>query len=113
MFCILKSSKVARSVIEARNCNLVPCRNHIERSLYTLHANLCSLVERFGGTCWLHHQRSRNANRTLKTIFVSYLISPRVNRQEDETDHSHPPASESKISGAIPPIPHTSSWNGA
>jgi hypothetical protein len=32
---------------------------------------------------------------------------------ELEADHSSPIGAEAKMRGAIPPLPHTSSWRGA
>jgi hypothetical protein len=40
-------------------------------------------------------------------------VSPEVKRQGREDDHSPPSSAEVKNAGAIPPFPHTSSWNGA
>jgi len=40
-------------------------------------------------------------------------LFPGVKRPRSEADHSSPPSAEVKMHGAIPPLPHTSSWGGA
>jgi hypothetical protein len=35
-----------------------------------------------------------------------------VKQQGLDTDHTSPSGAEVKIGGAIPPLPHTSSWHG-
>jgi hypothetical protein len=39
-------------------------------------------------------------------------VSPGIKRQGREADHSVPSRSKIKNSGAIPPLPRTSSWHG-
>jgi hypothetical protein len=41
------------------------------------------------------------------------LFSPDANRQEREADHSPPCSAKVKKVGAIPPLPHMSSWHRA
>jgi hypothetical protein len=45
--------------------------------------------------------------------FTDVAISPGVKRQGREGDHSFPYTAEIKNGGAIPPLPHTSSWRSA
>jgi hypothetical protein len=40
-------------------------------------------------------------------------LSPGVKGQEREADNSPPSSTKVKKGGAIPPLPHTSSWNSA
>jgi hypothetical protein len=40
-------------------------------------------------------------------------LSPEVKRQRREADHSTPSIAEVKKVGAIPLLPHMSSWNSA
>jgi hypothetical protein len=44
---------------------------------------------------------------------VPRALSPGVNRPGRKTDHSPPSSTDVKNDGAIPPLPHTSSWRGA
>jgi hypothetical protein len=44
---------------------------------------------------------------------VPEVISPGVQQSEREGDHSPPTSAEVKNGGAIPPLPHTSSWRSA
>jgi hypothetical protein len=44
--------------------------------------------------------------------WVTGIVSPGVKRLGHEADHSPPFSAEFKNSGAIPPLPHTSSWRG-
>jgi hypothetical protein len=44
---------------------------------------------------------------------VPGVISQEVKRLGREADHSLPSSAKVKNSGAIPPLPHTSSWLGA
>jgi hypothetical protein len=44
---------------------------------------------------------------------VPGAFSPGLKRQGREADHSPPSSAEVKNGGAIPPLPHTSSWHGA
>jgi hypothetical protein len=39
-------------------------------------------------------------------------LSPGLKRQGREADHSPPSSDEVKNGGAIPPLPHMSSWHG-
>jgi hypothetical protein len=41
------------------------------------------------------------------------VLSPRVKRQGSEADHSPPSSAEVKNGGAMPPLPHKSSWHNA
>jgi hypothetical protein len=41
------------------------------------------------------------------------VVFPGLKRQRRESDHSPPSSAEVKNGGAIPPLPHTSSWRGA
>jgi hypothetical protein len=43
--------------------------------------------------------------------WVLGAISPRVKRLRREADHSPPSSAEVKKGGAIPPLPHMSSWH--
>jgi hypothetical protein len=45
--------------------------------------------------------------------WVRGAFSPAVERLGREADHSPPPGTKLKNGGAIPPLPHTSSWRGA
>jgi hypothetical protein len=45
--------------------------------------------------------------------WVLGALSPRVNRQGREADHSPPTSAEFKNGGAIPPLPYMSSWHSA
>lgn len=38
---------------------------------------------------------------------------PSVKHQGCQADHSPPPSAEAKKGGAIPPLPHVSSWHSA
>jgi hypothetical protein len=40
-------------------------------------------------------------------------LSPEVKRLVREADHAPPSSAEVKNGGAIPPLPHTSSWHSA
>jgi hypothetical protein len=44
---------------------------------------------------------------------VSGAVSPRIKRPRRESDHSPSSSTKVKKGGAIPPLPHTSSWSGA
>jgi hypothetical protein len=43
--------------------------------------------------------------------WVPGALSPGVKRQGCEADHSPPSSAEAKKGGAIPPLPHMSSWH--
>jgi hypothetical protein len=45
--------------------------------------------------------------------WIPGAISPGVKRPGSEADHSSPSSAEVKNGGAIPPLPHMSSWHGA
>jgi hypothetical protein len=45
-------------------------------------------------------------------FFLHFVQSPEIRRSGREADYS-PPTEEVKNNGAIPPLPHTSSWHGA
>jgi hypothetical protein len=45
--------------------------------------------------------------------WVSGGSFPRAERPGCEADHSPPPIAEVNKNGAIPPLPHTSSWRGS
>jgi hypothetical protein len=45
--------------------------------------------------------------------WVPGALSPGVKRQEREADHLPPSSAEVKKGGAIPPLPHISSWRSA
>jgi hypothetical protein len=44
---------------------------------------------------------------------LSGTISPGTNWQRREADHTPPSSAKVKNSGAIPPLPHMSSWHSA
>jgi hypothetical protein len=48
-----------------------------------------------------------------RTQWIPQAISPGVKRLGREADHSPPPSGEIKKGGAIPPLPHMSSWHSA
>jgi hypothetical protein len=45
--------------------------------------------------------------------WISGAISPDAKRPGREADQSHPSSAEVKNGGAIPPLPHMSSWHNA
>jgi hypothetical protein len=45
--------------------------------------------------------------------WVLQALVPKIKQPGREADHSPPPAAEIKNSGAIPPLPHISSWHSA
>jgi hypothetical protein len=64
---------------------------------------------------FLFSRESRSAlwPTRLPIQWVRGAVSPGVKRQGREADHLPPSSAEVKKGGAIPPLPHTSSWCGA
>jgi len=48
-----------------------------------------------------------------RTQWVPGALYPRVKPPGRKADHSPPSSAELRMRGAIPPIPHASSWRGA
>jgi hypothetical protein len=66
-------------------------------------------------TSFLYSTASRLAlwPTQLHVQWVSWSVSRAVKRLGREADHSPPSSAEAKNDGAIPSLPHTSSWPGA
>jgi hypothetical protein len=47
------------------------------------------------------------------TRWVQGSVSPKVKRTARKADHTLPSSSEFNNGGAVPPLPHMSSWQGA
>jgi hypothetical protein len=62
---------------------------------------------------FLHSVQTGSGSHPASNKWVPGTLSPEVKRPEREADHSPPSNVEVKKGGAIPPLPHTSSWRDA
>jgi hypothetical protein len=69
-------------------------------------------------SCHLYNPYCSVGHFTHLLVFTSFPVgtrgslTTRVKRQEREADHLPPFSAEVKNDGAVPPLPHTSSWRG-